>query len=186
MSDSSAQASGLAERYASALFDLAKEQDARDPVGADLDDLVRLAGENPDLRRLIASPVIGREAQARAVVAVAERAGAHDLTRKFLGVLAGKGRLFALPDVARAFRARAAKDRGEVAAEVVSAVPLDEGQLKVLNEAVSRQAGRAVTLAASVDPGLIGGLVVRIGSRMIDASLRTKIARLETSLKGIG
>lgn len=181
-----AMASGVGTRYATALFDLAREQDALDAVADDLATVERLTAESDELRHAIRSAVLSREEQERAVTAVAERAGIGELTRRFLGVLARNRRLFVLPQIAAAYRARLARERGEIAAEVTSAQPLDEGQLDALRAAVSKHVGKAVSLSTSVDPGLMGGVVVRIGSRMIDASLKTRLHQLELAMRGVG
>ncbi|MCB2054737.1 MAG: F0F1 ATP synthase subunit delta [Geminicoccaceae bacterium] len=181
-----AVASGIATRYATALFELAREQDVLDAVADDLAGLDRMIGESADLRRLIESPVLSRDQQGKAVAAIAARAELNDLTGRFLGVLADKRRLFALPDVGRAYRAMLAEHKGEMTAEVISATALDEGQLERVREAVGAFAGRAVSVETEVDPGLLGGLVVRVGSRMLDASLKTKLQHLEQSMRGTG
>ena len=178
-------ASGAAGRYATALFELASERGALDQVDADLTGLEAALGESPDLARLMGSPVVSRKQHAEAMAALAGRLSLGEVTRNFLGVLAEKRRLAALPGVTRAFKAMLAESRGEQTAEVVSAVPLAPGQLDELKASVARHAGRAVSLTASVDPGLMGGLVLRIGSRMIDASLKTKLQQLELSMRGI-
>ncbi|HLT01876.1 MAG TPA: F0F1 ATP synthase subunit delta [Geminicoccaceae bacterium] len=176
--------SGLAGRYAVALFELAQEQDALDEVARDLHALRDLLAESADLERLIRSPVLSRDEQARALAAVGERAGFAPLTLKFLGLLAHKRRLFALPDVIEAYDAMLAEHRGEVGAEVVSAIPLSDEQLASVREQLAAAVGQTVKLSTKVDPGLLGGLVVRVGSRMIDASIRTKLHQLELALKG--
>lgn len=178
--------SGLAGRYATALFELAREHDALDAVAADLDGLRALIDESADLRRLIASPVIGRDEQGRAIATIAERAGCQALTARFLGVMARQRRLFTLPQTIDAFRQMLAADRGEVTAEVTSAAALGDEQLAALRDTVGEQVGRSVTLVHKIDPRLLGGLVVRVGSRMIDASLRTKLHHLELAMKGAG
>jgi F-type H+-transporting ATPase subunit delta len=178
--------SGLAGRYATALFELAREQDALDDVARDLDALAGLIAESEDFRRLVRSPVISRDDQGRALAAIAAHAGLNTLTGRFLGLLAHKRRLFTLEGVAATFRRLLAQHRGEVAAEVASAVPLTGGQLKKVEEAVAGHLGRRVTLSARVDPRLLGGLVVRVGSRMIDASLRTQLQHLELAMRGAG
>lgn len=177
-------ASGLAGRYAAALFELAQDQDALDAIAEDLHRLWDMIGESADLERLIRSPVLSRDEQGRAVAALAERAGFRPLTRQFLGVLAHKRRLFALPDMVAAYDAMLAEHKGEVGAEVVSAVPLSAAQLESVQGHLSAAVGQTVKLSASVDPSLLGGLVVRLGSRMIDASIRTKLHQLELALKG--
>ena len=167
-----------------ALFELARDQDALDAVAGDLGDLRAMLQESADLRRLIQSPVLSREDQGRAVTALAERAGFAELTRQFLGLLAHKRRLFALPAIIKAYLAMLGQHKGEVSAELVSAVALTDEQLAAVKEQLSKAVGQSVTLATAVDPGLLGGLVVRVGSRMIDASLRTKLQRLETAMRG--
>jgi F-type H+-transporting ATPase subunit delta len=169
-----------------ALFELADEGGALDAVAADLATVETMLAESEALREIIRSPVVSRTSQAAAVIAIAGRAGLGELTRNFLGVLASNRRLFVLSGIIRAFQAMLAIRRGEVTAEVTSAVPLDDGQLAALRESVSRYAGKAVSLRTEVDPGLLGGLVVRIGSRMVDASLRTRLQQLELAMKGVG
>ena len=167
-----------------ALFELAQEQDILDAVAGDLHALRDLLAGSADLERLIRSPVLSREEQARAITAVGERAGFAPLTLQFLGLLAHKRRLFALPDMIEAYDAMLAEHRGEVGAEVVSAVPLSDEQLESVRRQLTEAVGQTVTLATAVDPSLIGGLIVRVGSRMIDASIRTKLHQLELVLKG--
>ena len=184
MPASSADASGLAGRYAAALFELALDRDALDAVAWDLGDFQQMLGESADLRRLIRSPVLSRESQGQAVEALAERAGFRPLTHQFLGLLAHKRRLFVLPEIIAAYRAMLARHRGEVSAELVSAVALSEAQQKTVQQQLSAALGQTVTLATAVDPSLLGGLIVRVGSRMIDASIRLKLQRLELAMKG--
>ncbi|MCB2010145.1 MAG: F0F1 ATP synthase subunit delta [Geminicoccaceae bacterium] len=186
LSANSAAASGLASRYATALFELAGEAGALDAVALDLQSLDALVEESDDLRRMIRSPVLTRDAQRNAVLAVADKAGLNELTKKFLGVLADKRRLFALDQVSRAYRDMLAEHKGEMTARVTSAVPLSNEQLDEVKAATARFAGRAVSIDADVDPSLLGGLVVRVGSRMLDASLKTKLQHLEQSMRGIG
>jgi F-type H+-transporting ATPase subunit delta len=181
---SSVHATGLAGRYAVALFELAQEQGALDVVAGDLQRLREMLVESADLERLIRSPVLSREEQARALTALGERAGFAPLTRQFLGLLAHKRRLFALPEVIEAYDAMLAEHRGEVGAEVVSAVPLSQEQLESVQRQLATAVGQSVKLSIAVDPSLLGGLLVRVGSRMIDASIRTKLHQLELALKG--
>ena len=186
MPATSATATGLAQRYATALFDLAKEQKKLDRVQADLAGFVRLMGESPDLERLVESPVISRGDQVKAIQAIAERAEVDDLTKRVLGLMASHRRLFALSAVAEAYAQMLAAENNEVAAEVVSAVPLAAADLATLEKSIAGFVGQAVTVDTRVDPALLGGVVVRVGSRMLDASLRTKLMRLEQTLKGRG
>lgn len=177
--------SGLAGRYATALFELAHEAKALDRIGADLDAVRRLLGESADLRRLVRSPVVSREDQGRAMEAILERLGAHALTVRTIGLMASKRRLFALADVIAAYRALVAAHRGESTAEVTSARPLGPEEQAQLAAALKRALGRDVAIAAGVDASLLGGIVVKVGSRMIDNSLRTKLARLQLAMKGV-
>lgn len=176
---------GLGGRYATALFELAHEAKALDPVAADLAALDGMLAASEDLRRLVASPVITRDEQGRAMGALLTTMGAHDLTRRVIGLMAQKRRLFALADVIRAYRRLLAARRGEVAAEVTSARPLGADQAAAIAAALKDALGREVAVETKVDPALIGGLVVRVGSRMIDNSLRTKLQRLQFAMKGI-
>lgn len=186
MAASSAASSGVAQRYASALFELARERDALDAVAADLGRLEAMLAESRELGRLFSSPVVSRVEQRRAVLALAERAGIGELVRNTLGVLADHRRLAALPAIARAFRAKLTELRGEATAEIVAAAPLGAEDLAALEGAVARFAGRKVRLETSVDPALLAGLVVRVGSRMVDASLKRRLQQLEQVMKGIG
>lgn len=178
-------ASGLAKRYATALFELARESEALDRVAEDLATVREALVSSPELQRLIRSPVVPRQELEGALLALAERLGVHHLVRNLLGLLAQRRRLFALPHIITAYGEMLAAHRGEVTAEVTAAMPLDDKQLARLRKALEKQAGRTVKLVAKVDPDLIGGLVVRIGSRMIDASLKTKLQHLELSMKGV-
>lgn len=186
MPSSKTGASGLAGRYATALFDLASEQKALDAVANDLKTLRQMMTDSADLTRLIASPVIGREDQAKAMTALAEHAGFNTLTRNVIGVLAMNRRLFALSDVIGSFLALLSESRNEIAADVTSAAPLSEQQVSAVAEALRQAMGRNVTVNTKVDQRLLGGLVVRVGSRMVDSSLRTKLQKLQLAMKGIG
>lgn len=185
LSTHSTAVSGVASRYATALFELAKDEGQLDEVARDLDTLDALLAESPELRRLIVSPVISRDDQGQAIRAIAEKIELNSITTKFLGVLARGRRLFTLPGVVRAYRDALAEERGEIKAEVVSATPLDDEQLTTVKAAVARFAGRPVNVDASVDASLLGGLVVTVGSRMLDASLKTKLQQLEQSMRGL-
>lgn len=178
--------SGVAGRYAAALFDLAKDADALDAVRQDLADLKRLIGESADLAELVRSPLISRDDQSRAIAAILDRAGANDLTKRFMGVVAKNRRLFVLRGMIEAFFALLAEFRGEMTAEVVSAYPLTDEQAGALRDTLAAQLSRKIQLETSVDASLLGGLVVRVGSRMIDNSLRTKLSNMQLAMKGIG
>ncbi|MGC6516874.1 MAG: F0F1 ATP synthase subunit delta [Candidatus Puniceispirillaceae bacterium] len=177
---------GLAARYAGALYDLASEAKAVDAVLGDLETLGSLVLEHDDLARLISSPVLSRAEQMSAMTAILEKAGAHELTVKFIGAVAENGRLFALTRISQNFSELVAKKRGQISAEVVSAVALDKERQKLVEKSVAKMAGSdKLSLSMRVDPSLIGGLVVRIGSRMIDTSIKTKLNRLEAAMKGV-
>jgi F-type H+-transporting ATPase subunit delta len=175
---------GVAARYAAALFDLAQEQNAVSNVESDLVKFQQLYDESVDLQRLVRSPVIAADDQARALVAVLGKAGVGPLTLNFFKLAARNRRLFAVPDMVRAFRALASKARGEVVADVTTAHALSDAHAEALKEALRVSIGKNVTLASRVDPSLLGGLIVKIGSRMVDSSLKTKLAGLRLSLKG--
>jgi F-type H+-transporting ATPase subunit delta len=178
--------SGLAQRYALALFDLADEQGALDAVAADLKGLRAMIAESDDFRRFIKSPVMSRSDQAKGIGAIADRAGLSPLTRKFLGLVAANRRLFSLPGMISGYLAFLAKRRGEVTAEVVSATALSDGQTSALVASLKQTMGRAVALTAKVDPSILGGLIVKVGSRMVDSSLKSKLQRLKLVMKGVG
>ena len=175
----------LAERYAAALFELADEQHQLDAVAGDLRELRTMLHESPDLDRLLRSPVLSREEQAKAIAALADRAGLSKLTRDFLGVVAGNRRLFAVPAMIDAYLTQLAERRGEVTAEVTTAQPLNEMQQNTLGEQLRRAVGRRVTVDLKVDPSLLGGMIVKVGSRMIDGSLKSRLHRLQLAMKGV-
>ena len=182
----SSGATGLAGRYAGALYALAVESKKIDIIHADLTALTGLVAEHQDLKKLVDSPILSRHEQQAAITAILEKAGADVLTVKFVGSLAANGRLSALLRVIRAFLEEHARRRGQISAEVISAVPLDDSRKASVEKTVARLAGSdKLSLSMRVDPSLIGGLVVRIGSRMIDTSIKTKLSRLETAMKGV-
>jgi F-type H+-transporting ATPase subunit delta len=176
----------LAERYAAALFELADERHALDAVAGDLRGLRTMLHESQDLARLLRSPVLSREDQAKAIAALSERAGLSELTRDFLGVVAGNRRLFAVPAMIEAYLNQLAERRGEVTAEITTAQPLNEMQQNTLGEQLRRAVGRRVTVDLRVDPSLLGGMIVKVGSRMIDGSLKSRLHRLQLAMKGVG
>ncbi|MGH1480615.1 MAG: F0F1 ATP synthase subunit delta [Geminicoccales bacterium] len=184
MAAASTDTSGIAGRYAGALFDLAKDQKALDQVQADLSGMKGLLAESAELTRVIESPAISKDDQVKALTSVSKKAGASDLTTRFLGLLAEKRRAFALPEIIEAFNAMLAEEKGEVEAELISAVDLTQAQADAVAQKIGQSVGKAVTMTLSVDPSLLGGLVVRVGSRMIDASLKTKLHQLELAMKG--
>jgi F-type H+-transporting ATPase subunit delta len=177
---------GVAERYASALFELAKDQGKQVQVEQDLVKFQGLLDVSEDLRHLVTSPVFSAEAQGKAVAAVAEKAGISGLAANFFKVLASNRRLFAVSDMVKSYRAIAARARGEVSAEVASARPLSDAQLQALKDQLKAGVGKDVSISAKVDPSLLGGLVVKVGSKMIDSSLKTKLEQLKVAMKGTG
>jgi len=186
VSSQTSYAAGLSGRYATALFDLAATADQLDQVAGDLKALGVMLSESDDLVRLIRSPVLTRGEQGSAVTALAVKAGFSDLTRRFLGVLAENRRLFALGDVISSYLLLLADRRGETTAEVTSAKPLSQSQLQAVTDALKSVVGTKVAVETRVDSGLLGGLVVMMGSKMIDSSLRTKLQQLRLSMKGVG
>lgn len=177
---------GLAARYAAALFALADEQRQVDQLASDLRALKAMIADSDDLRALLRSPLIKRDAQGRAMAAVMQQAGLSELARRFVGLVVANRRLFALPRMIDAFLADLARRRGEVRAEVAAARPLSEAQQQALGAAIRKIVGGTVAVDVKIDPSLIGGLVVKIGSRMIDSSLKTKLQRLQLAMKGVG
>ncbi len=173
----------LAGRYASALFDLASENGTVTAVESDLDKLEAALAESDELRMLTTNPRVSRAAAEKALWSVSAIIGATGLTQNFLGVLAQNRRLSQLPQVIRAFRAIAAAQRGEVTAEVTSAHALSDAQLGDLKTKLTQREGRTVKIRAQVDPDLLGGLVVTIGSKRIDGSIRTRLNSLAQAMK---
>jgi len=175
---------GLAGRYATAAFELAMEERALEALTSDLAALKKLLATSAELVRLVRSPIISREEQAKAMDALLAQAKAAPLTRKLVLLLAQKRRLYMLADVIRAFEALLARHRGEVAAEVTSAHALSDSETAELRRVLKEKLGREPLLTAHVDPKLLGGLVLKVGSRMIDSSLRTKLDALRVAMKG--
>ena len=174
----------LAGRYAKALFELARDEKQLETVGASLAALKRALGESEDLRRLVSSPLVSREESLRTIAATADAMGLDPITRNFVGVLARNRRLSQLSSVIRAFDMLAASHRGEVTAEVVSAHPLSDDQVAALKANLRSSTGRDIAVDLAVDPSILGGLVVKVGSRMIDGSIRTKLNTLAHAMKG--
>jgi F-type H+-transporting ATPase subunit delta len=175
--------SGVAERYATALYDLADESKSLDAVAEDLRHLKAMIDGSPDLRRFLRSPLIDRQAQTRGMQAVLAAAKTGDLVRRFVGVVGGNRRLFVLPGMVDAFLARLAKRRGEATVHVASARPLSAEQSAALTDALKKVVGQKINIEAKVEPELIGGLVVRVGSRMVDTSIRTQLQKLRRALR---
>jgi F-type H+-transporting ATPase subunit delta len=182
----SSAVSGVAGRYASALFDLADETKSLDKVAQDLATFRRLLEESADLNRLVASPVISRALQGKALLAVLDAAGISGLTRNFIGTVAANGRARDLPAMASAFLAELARRRGETTATVTTAVPLSPAQLQQLGDSLRSVLGsNKVSIDARVEPDILGGLVVKVGSRLFDSSVRSKLQRLQLAMKGV-
>ena len=176
--------SGMAGRYATALFELAREEKAVDAVKADLDQFDALVAGNPDLQRLVRSPVFGADEQLKALTAILDKAGIKGLAANFLRVITANRRLFAVRDMVRGYRALVARWKGEVTAEVTVAETLNDKNLDALKGALkSVTGGKEIDLNVKVDPAIIGGLVVKIGSRMVDSSLRTKLNAIKFAMK---
>ena len=186
MTSATTGASGLADRYAAAVFELADEARVMDAVADELGQLRALIDESSDLNRMIRSPVIARDDQVRAMMAIMDKAGMSDLVKRFVGMVARNRRLFALPAMIDAYQRMLAGRRGETTAEVVSARPLSDAQSAAVVRALKAAVGTDVAVTQRVEPDLIGGLVVKVGSRMVDSSVRTKLQRLRLAMKGIG
>ena len=185
MENSGGIRASLAGRYASALFALAEEQKLIESVGDSMDKLDAALGESAELRDLLSSPVLSRDEAGRAIAATADALGIDQLTKNTLGVLAANRRLEQLPAVIKAYRMLAARHRGEITAEVTSAHPLTDDQLSALQSQLRSRVGRDVAVTTHVDPAILGGLVVKLGSQMIDSSIRTKLNAVGQAMKGL-
>jgi F-type H+-transporting ATPase subunit delta len=176
----------IARPYASALFDIAAADGALDVVEQGLVAISTLIDTSADFARFLRSPVINTEDKSTAIDAVLARANVNPTVANFVKVVARNGRLFALPAIIKAFRAKAAEARGEIGAEVTSATPLTREQVETLAQTLKGKIGKSVTLEEHVDPSLIGGLVVKVGSQMIDSSLKTKLTAMKIAMKEVG
>ena len=186
MSTATSATTGVAGRYASALFELADSAKSLDQVAQDLTTFRTMVGSSPDLARLLASPVIGRALQGKALLAVLDAAGIKGLTRNFIGAVAANGRARELVAMATAFLAELASRRGETTVAVTSAVALSPAQLQQLTDTLRTVLGSAkVSVDARVEPDILGGLVVKVGSRLFDSSIRSKLQRLQLAMKGV-
>jgi len=177
---------GVSGRYATALFELARDEKSIDAVKADLDKFAALLAESEDLKRLVRSPVFAAEAQLKALSAVLDRAGISGISANFLNVLTANRRLFAVADVVRAFDALVAKFKGEASADVTVAEALSDKNLDALKTALKSVTGKDVALNVKIDSSIIGGLIVKLGSRMVDSSLRTKLNSIKHAMKEAG
>ena len=178
--------SGVSGRYATALFELARDERSIDAVKADLDRFDTMLADSADLKRLVRSPVFSADSQSKALAAVLDRAGISGIAANFLRVLTANRRLFAVSDVIRAFRSLVAKFKGEAIADVTVAETLSDRNLDALKTALKSVTGKDVALNVKVDPSIIGGLVVKLGSRMVDSSLRTKLNSIKHAMKEAG
>ena len=175
----------MAGRYATALFELAREQNALDAVKADLDGFAAMVAESPDLARLVRSPVFSAEDQVRALGAVLARAGIGGLASQFLQLVASNRRLFAAHDMIRGYRQLVAGHKGEVTADVTLAEKPSEAHLAAIRDALVAVTKQDVRVDVKVDPAIIGGLVVKLGSRMVDGSLRTRLNAIKHAMKEV-
>jgi F-type H+-transporting ATPase subunit delta len=177
---------GIASRYAQALFELAKEDGGLKALEADTEALVAALALSPEFGAMIASPMVAREDQAAATAAIAKKMGLSGLMSNTLALMANKRRLFVLPQLLVNLRARIAEEKGEVTAEVTAAAALSDAQSKKLAATLKASAGRDVKLHTTVDESLIGGLIVKLGSTMIDTSIKSKLAALQNAMKEVG
>ena len=184
MDNSGGIRASLAGRYASALFDLARDERQIDAVSRSLDSLNQALADSRDFSELVGSPMVGREDAGKAFAALGPQLGLDPITTNFLAVLARNGRKNQLRNVIRDFKRLAADHRGEATAEVTTAHSLKDDQIKALKAQLKGRAGRDVTIDAKVDPSILGGIVVKLGSQMIDSSIRTKLNRLAQAMKG--
>ena len=184
MASEQAGNSGLAGRYATAVFELAQEQNSVEAVERDFAALREMIAGSADLARFVQAPIFSRDEQKKGMDALLRRIEAAPLTVRFVLTLAEKRRLFALTDIIRAFEAQLSRQRGEVDAQVTSAQPLSESQTAALKSTLKSKLGRDARLQLQVDPSLLGGLIVKVGSQMIDSSLRTKLEGLRTAMRG--
>jgi F-type H+-transporting ATPase subunit delta len=186
VSEPASISSGIAMRYATAIFELAKETNSLKPLEADIAALDGALADSADLRNLITSPVYTRDQVSAAITAVGAKMGLSQTVKGALGLMAQKRRLFALPQVLRALRSLIAKEKGEVEAEVTSAQPLTKAQETEITDVLKARVGKKINLKTTVDETLIGGLVIKVGSHMIDSSIRAQLAALKNSMKEVG
>jgi len=186
VTDKNSDISGVGERYARALFDLAMEENALDATEADLGRIKAIMDESEDFMRLVRSPVFTADEQLTAVSALLEKAGISGIVGNFVRVIATNRRLFSLPGIISAFRNIVTAHKGEQVAEVTSAKSLSEADLKALQASLKSALGKDVAIDAKVEPEILGGLVVKVGSQMVDSSVRTKLNSLKIALKEVG
>ncbi len=186
MSEPASISSGIAERYATAIFELAKETKSLDKLGSDINELDAALAASADLKTMIASPVISRDEEEAAINALSKKMKLGDTLRNALALMAQKRRLFVLPQLIVQLRAMIAEEKGEVEAEVVSAKALSKAQSEALAKTLKARIGKNVILKSTVDEALIGGLVVKVGSQMVDTSIRSRLNSLQNAMKEVG
>ena len=186
MSEPASISVGIAERYATAIFDIAQQTNALEGLESGLTDLATAIAENEDLRKLVDSPLISRSDQEAAILAVADKMGLVPVLRNALGLMAQKRRLFVVPQLITLLHDMLAEHRGEVTADVVSAKALTKGQSEKLAAVLKARIGQDVIINATVDKDIVGGLIVKVGSKMIDTSIRSKLASLQNAMKEVG
>lgn len=186
MANTASISANIAGRYAQAVFDLVKEEGGLDRLSTEVESLRAALADSADLRTLIGSPLYSRDEQESAIVAVAQAMGLSQILTNTLRLMAQNRRLFTLPQLAERLAALIADERGEVTADVVSAAPLSDEQQRRLTETLARKSGKTVKLNTRVDEGLIGGMIVKLGSQMIDSSIRSKLASLQNVMKEVG
>lgn len=186
VSEPASISTGIAARYATAIFELAKEGSALTALEADLDTLETALNDSADLRAALSSPVYSREDLGKAITALSDKLGVSATTKGALGMMAQNRRLFALPQLIAELRRKIADEKGEITAEVTSATVLTKAQADHLAATLKANVGKTVKLNVAVDENLIGGLIVKVGSKMIDTSIRSKLAALQHSMKEVG
>ncbi len=186
VSEPASISSGIAERYATAVFEIAQENKALTKLESGLDDLSSALAESADLRDLINSPLISRDDQGKAIAEIAKKIGVQPVLVNVLGLMAEKRRLFVLPQLIEQLRAMIAEEKGEVTADVTTAKALTKTQSDKLAKTLAARVGKDVKINATVDDNLVGGLVVKVGSKMIDTSIRSKLASLQNAMKEVG
>ena len=186
MSEPASISSGIAERYATAIFEISKEDASLAKLEANISDLAAAVADSADLRDLISSPILARADQKKAIAVIADKMGLEPVLKNGLGVMAERRRLFVLPQLIERLRDMIAEDKGEVTAEVVSAKALTKAQSDKLAKTLKASVGKDVNISATVDESLIGGLVVKVGSKMIDTSIRSRLNSLQNAMKEVG
>lgn len=186
MSEPASISAGIAARYATAVFELSRDARGLKPLETDVDALAEALAASADLRSLIGSPVYSRDAQGSAIVAIAAKMGLSPVMKNTLALMATKRRLFVLPQMIAVLRDMIAAEKGEVTAEVTAAQALTKAEADKLAQTLKERFGKTVTLKTAVDPSLIGGLIVKVGSKMIDTSIRSKLGQLQNAMKEVG